>query len=152
MAFCSEITPILVVLFTFIVYSMAGNDLTADAAFVSIYVFGRMRIPLTLAPTAVTKVIQISVSLHRIQDLLLADELVEKGVAHTLSDHSKLSIVVNNASFAWSNNIQSSLKNITMEVNKGELVAIGEYPLTKVRHELIGIFQSDLLVLVKQAC
>lgn len=124
MSFCGEITPILVILFTFIVYSTTGNDLTADAAFVSIYIFSRLRIPLTLAPTAITKVIQISVSLNRLQTLMLAEESTDE--LQSLDEDSKLSLAIDSATFAWTNDAQPSLKDFSMFVNKGELVAVGK--------------------------
>ena len=60
-------------------------------------------------------------SITRIRDFLIKDELKEDDISH--DDKDELAIEVDNVSFGWSIN-EISMKEITLKVKKGELVAV----------------------------
>lgn len=64
-------TPLLLSL-TFIVYASLGNELSSETAFTVIMLSNVLEYPIHSLPTAVTELIQIMVSIKRIEKFLLA--------------------------------------------------------------------------------
>ena len=79
-----------------------------------------MQFPMTMLPMIVNWLLRASVSLGRIEKFLTATELDPLDEKHDQSIWLK----VNNADFSWNDDAEPTLRNINLEVTRGELVAI----------------------------
>ncbi|KAF9566632.1 hypothetical protein EC968_003681 [Mortierella alpina] len=100
--------PVLAATLTFVAYSLAGNSLDAAIVFSSLSLFNIMRMPLMIFPQVVSAVVDATVSLRRIEDLLLAEELED---LPAVNPDAEFALSVTNGSFHW----DTSLKALTME-------------------------------------
>nr|CAB3219626.1 multidrug resistance-associated protein 1-like [Phallusia mammillata] len=118
-------TPFLVSLTTFAVYVMIDdhNVLDAQKAFVSLSLFNILRFPLTMLPTVVSSIVQASVSLQRLEKFLNNDELDESNVDRKPTSSANM-ISIDNGTFKWDREQDDILKNISMSVPDGSLVAV----------------------------
>ncbi|GJP74244.1 hypothetical protein CLOP_g4860 [Closterium sp. NIES-67] len=95
-----SVVPVLVTVVSFGCYSLLGHQLTAAKAFTSISLFAVLRFPLYMFPNLITQVVNVNVSLTRLQEMLLADETDIDAPAPAI-DPSKPAVEVSHASFAW---------------------------------------------------
>ncbi|KAF9413974.1 hypothetical protein BGZ94_000549 [Podila epigama] len=100
--------PVIAATLTFVAYSVTGNELTPAIVFSSLSLFNIMRMPLMIFPQVVSALVDASVSVRRIEDLLLADELED---LPPVTLNSVYAIHVENGDFQW----EGSLKALTME-------------------------------------
>ncbi|KAG0018030.1 hypothetical protein BGZ81_010421 [Podila clonocystis] len=100
--------PVIAATLTFVAYSLAGRPLTPAIVFSSLSLFNIMRMPLMIFPQVVSAMVDATVSVRRIEDLLLADELEDLPPVH---QESEFAINVTNGDFQW----EGSLKPLTME-------------------------------------
>lgn len=100
--------PVIAATLTFVAYSLTGNELTPAIVFSSLSLFNIMRMPLMIFPQVVSAMVDATVSVRRIEDLLLADELEDLPPVHP---DSEFAINVTNGDFQW----EGSLKPLTME-------------------------------------
>ncbi|KAF9163643.1 hypothetical protein DFQ26_002301 [Actinomortierella ambigua] len=100
--------PVFASTLTFVVYSLAGNELNAAIVFSSLSLFNIMRMPLMIFPQVVSGMVDALVSIHRVEDFLLADELEDLPPVNLSSPHA---VTVKDGSFEW----DGSLKTMTME-------------------------------------
>lgn len=121
--FLFHATPVLVTASTFVSYVLLGNVLTAEVAFVSLVLFNHIKMPLSLAPTTVSRVIDSRVSLARIQALLLAEEVDAQAVDR--AEHAPCSVAFTHCSLAWTRDAPPVLHALDLHLQPGELVAIG---------------------------
>ena len=109
--------------FLIYVYTDPVNHiLDANKIFVSIAIFGLMRIPLTMLPWAVTEGIKLYVSLKRINKFLNADEIVDN-IGDEVKDPDNI-LEIKNAAFRAGASEVPQLKEINLEVRSGSLVAV----------------------------
>ncbi|KAF9938627.1 hypothetical protein BGZ67_010647 [Mortierella alpina] len=100
--------PVLAATLTFVAYSLAGNTLNAAVVFSSLSLFNIMRMPLMIFPQVVSAMVDATVSVRRIEDLLLAEELEDLPDVHP---DAEFALNVSNGNFQW----DTSLKALTME-------------------------------------
>lgn len=100
--------PVLAATLTFVAYSLAGNTLTAPVVFSSLSLFNIMRMPLMIFPQVVSAMVDATVSVRRIEDLLLAEELEDLPEVHP---DAEFALSISNGNFQW----DTSLKALTME-------------------------------------
>jgi len=62
------------------------------------------------------------VSLRRVNKYLNADEIDENSISH--NENAKFSIVIENGTFSWGKGQSPTLKNISLQIKKKNLVAI----------------------------
>jgi ABC-type multidrug transport system fused ATPase/permease subunit len=127
-------TPLLVSLSTFVAFTLAGNQLTAEAAFTSLALFNIIRFPINMLPSVISGLIDSKVSVERLQKYLQGEERVEyvESDPHDVPDD--VAIRVDDATFSWDKTGSDSdgseevapevLKNISFEVKRGQLVAV----------------------------
>ncbi|CAI5930137.1 unnamed protein product [Closterium sp. NIES-64] len=115
-----SVLPVLVTVVSFGCYSLLGHQLTAAKAFTSISLFAVLHYPLHMFPSLITQevnvnvsptlpfcytpprqVVNVNVSLTRLQEMLLADETNIDAPAPPI-DPAKPAVEVSHASFAWS--------------------------------------------------
>lgn len=97
------------------------NNLDPNTAFVSLTLFSMLRFPLNMLPHLINAFIQLNVSITRIRELLLKDELKGEDISHEPT--AEYALTIDNISFGWSKN-EAALKDISLRVKKGQLVAI----------------------------
>ena len=116
--------PFLVALASFTTYvlSDSNNVLDASTAFVSLTLFNLLRIPLNILPMIIILIIQVQVSLKRLNNFMNADELDDDAVTH--EPDVKDTVVIENASFTWDRNEEPILKDINLRIKEGSLVAV----------------------------
>ncbi|GJJ74211.1 ATP-binding cassette, subfamily C (CFTR/MRP), member 1 [Entomortierella parvispora] len=100
--------PVLAATLTFVTYSLTGHELNAAIIFSSLSLFNIMRMPLMIFPQVVSGMVDAMVSVRRIEDFLLADELEDLPV---VNHDAEFAISITDASFQW----DTSLKAVTME-------------------------------------
>jgi hypothetical protein len=100
-SFSWTLSPFLVATVTFATYIFIddNNVLDANKAFVSLTLFNILKAPLTLLPNTISNIIQATVSLKRIQNFLLLDEINRNDVSHELIDN--IGIRLKNVNLSW---------------------------------------------------
>jgi ATP-binding cassette, subfamily C (CFTR/MRP), member 1 len=66
MTFLWMSTPLLVSMVTFIVYTVAGYELTPEKAFTALALFNILRFPLNMLPSVISGMVEASISLKRL--------------------------------------------------------------------------------------
>ncbi|XP_035982687.1 canalicular multispecific organic anion transporter 1 [Fundulus heteroclitus] len=122
--FISNCAPALVSLATFAVFVAVSSDniLTAEKAFTSISLFNILRSPLSMLPMLIASIVQTAVSKKRLEKFLGGDDLDSDIVRHDPSFDSAVSIC--NGSFAWEKDSEPLLKNVSLDIKPGGLVAV----------------------------
>ncbi|XP_037321898.2 canalicular multispecific organic anion transporter 1 [Pungitius pungitius] len=116
--------PALVSLATFAVFVGVSPDnvLTAEKAFTSISLFNILRFPLAMLPMLIAAIVQTTVSRKRLEKFLSGEDLESDIVRHDLSFNSAVTIC--DGSFAWEREAEPLLKNVSLDIKPGKLVAV----------------------------
>ncbi|XP_040515028.1 multidrug resistance-associated protein 1 isoform X2 [Gallus gallus] len=116
--------PFMVSLATFGVYFYLDkeNVLTAAKVFTSISLFNILRLPLFDLPSVISAVAQTKVSLSRLEDFLFAEDLNPEDVDTNYSGNHAVELI--GASFCWEKNGLPVLKNLSVSIPEGSLVAV----------------------------
>ncbi|XP_012660474.1 multidrug resistance-associated protein 4 [Otolemur garnettii] len=113
-----------IVFVTFTCYVLLGNVIMASQVFVAVSLYGALRLTVTLFfPSAIEKVSESIVSIRRIQDFLLLDE-ISKQNPHPLSD-GKRTVHVQDFTAFWDKEAETpTLQGLSFTVRPGELLAV----------------------------
>lgn len=98
-----------------------NNVLDATTAFVSLALFNILRFPMTVLPGIISAIINANVSLKRIRDFLLLDEINTSDVTYDFTPG--VAMKVENVDLGYDNK-EAYFHNLNLEVKKGELVAV----------------------------
>ncbi|KAM8738721.1 ATP-binding cassette sub-family C member 2 isoform 1-T2 [Acanthopagrus schlegelii] len=122
--FIFSCAPALVSLATFAVFVGVSSDnvLTAEKAFTSISLFNILRFPLAMLPMLIAAIVQTSVSRKRLEKFLGGDDIDSDIVRHDPSFNSAVSVC--DGSFAWERDAEPLLKNLSLDIKPGRLVAV----------------------------
>ncbi|XP_034407618.1 canalicular multispecific organic anion transporter 1 isoform X2 [Cyclopterus lumpus] len=122
--FIFSCAPALVSLATFAVFVgvSPNNLLTAEKAFTSIALFNILRFPLAMLPMLIAAIVQTTVSRKRLEKFLGGEDLESDIVRHDPSFNSAISIC--DGSFAWEREAKPLLKNVSLDIKPGRLVAV----------------------------
>ncbi|CAL1532770.1 unnamed protein product [Lymnaea stagnalis] len=119
-----SVAPFVVSLLSFMTYVFISEDhyLDPKTAFVAIALFDILRFAINMAPMIVTDLIKTSISARRIESFLYHDDLDPNNVCYKdASDHA---ISIKNGVFRWTPDLPSTLKNINITIDDGNLVAV----------------------------
>lgn len=129
-SFQFNIVPFLVSCSTFAVFVYTEKKpLTTDLVFPALALFNLLSFPLNVVPMVLTAFIEASVSVNRLYSFLTNEEL-QKDAVHHLPKAQKAGDVAikisDDATFLWKRKpqYQVALKNINLEVKKGELACV----------------------------
>ncbi|NWV84193.1 MRP1 protein, partial [Dasyornis broadbenti] len=116
--------PFMVSLATFGVffYLDEENVLTATKLFTSISLFNILRQPLFDLPSVISAVAQTKVSLSRLEDFLFTEDLNPEDVSTNYHGNHAVGFI--GASFRWEKNGVPILKNLSVSIPEGSLVAV----------------------------
>ncbi|XP_012625198.2 ATP-binding cassette sub-family C member 4 isoform X2 [Microcebus murinus] len=114
----------IIVFVTFTCYVLLGNVITASRVFVALTLYGAVRLTVTLFfPSAIERVSEAIVSIRRIQDFLLLDEISQRN-PQLLSDGKRIVHVEDYTAF-WDKASESpTLRGLSFTVRPGELLAV----------------------------
>lgn len=116
--------PAIVSLATFAVFVSVSpeNILDAEKAFTSISLFNILRFPLVMLPQLISIMVQTSVSKKRLEKFFGGDDLDLMVVSHDNTYSSAVNI--SEGTFAWEKGTDPVLKNVSLDINEGRLVAV----------------------------
>ena len=86
---------------TFFMYIMLGNEINSNVAFSTIMVAGIIEWPIYAMPTAISELIQVMVSLKRIEKFLLADEINKTQYTEKDKRETEFAIRIEEGNFYW---------------------------------------------------
>ncbi|XP_053420105.1 ATP-binding cassette sub-family C member 4-like isoform X7 [Nycticebus coucang] len=114
----------IIVFVTFACYVLLGNVITASQVFVAVSLYGALRLTVThFFPSAIERASESIVSIRRIQDFLLLDE-ISKHNPDPLSDGKRIVHVQDFTAF-WDKEVETpTLQGLTFTVRPGELLAV----------------------------
>ncbi|MCJ8749120.1 hypothetical protein PDJAM_G00172600 [Pangasius djambal] len=122
--FIFSCAPALVSLATFAVFVSVSPDNVLDAqkAFTSISLFNILHFPLAMLPMLISSLVQTSVSKKRLEKFLGGEDLDTMAVQHT--DNNGAAVSVSNGTFTWGIDSEPALKNVSLDIKPGRLVAV----------------------------
>ncbi|XP_057680007.1 ATP-binding cassette sub-family C member 4-like [Corythoichthys intestinalis] len=114
----------IVVYVTFLVYALVGNSISASRVFVTVSLYGTIKLTVTLFfPLAIEKLSETIVSIHRIKNFLLLDEMSTRTL--TLEEKNPNSIELKRLTCYWDKLLDSpSLQDISLTVKSHQLLAV----------------------------
>uniref|UniRef100_A0A8D2LQ35 Cystic fibrosis transmembrane conductance regulator n=1 Tax=Varanus komodoensis TaxID=61221 RepID=A0A8D2LQ35_VARKO len=111
------------VFMTFMTYVLLGNVISASRVFVAISLYGAVRLTVTLFfPAAVEKVSEALVSVRRIKNFLILDEISQLG-PQLKNNSENLLLHAQDLTCSWSK-VSTTLQNISFTVRPGELLIV----------------------------
>ncbi|XP_030626403.1 canalicular multispecific organic anion transporter 1 isoform X2 [Chanos chanos] len=116
--------PALVSVLTFAVFVSVSSENVLDPqkAFTSISLFNILRFPMGMLPQIISALVQMVVSIKRLEKFQGGEDLDPLAVEHDSS--LSTSVSVQNGTFAWDSDNKPVLKNISLDINPGRLVAV----------------------------
>lgn len=115
--------PVVVTVVSFGVYTLLGGILTPAKAFTSLSLFAVLRFPLFMLPNLITQVVNVNVSLKRLEELFLTEERVL--LPNPPLEPGMPAISIKDGYFSWDSKAEKpTLSNINLDIPVGSLVAI----------------------------
>ncbi|KAA8579516.1 hypothetical protein FQN60_006609 [Etheostoma spectabile] len=111
---------------TFTLYVLLGNTITASRVFVTVSLYTSVRLTVTLFfPSAIEKLFESRVSVRRIQEFLMLDEIT-KGPAALPQDEKKDAFLeIKDLVCYWDKSLDApSLQNVSFTLNCSQLLAV----------------------------
>ncbi|KAM6178581.1 ATP-binding cassette sub-family C member 4 isoform 2-T2 [Rhynchocyon petersi] len=114
----------IIVFVTFTTYVLLGNVITASRVFVAVTLYGAVRLTVTLFfPSAIEKVSEAIVSIRRIKNFLLLDEIPQRNTQ--LPPDGKTIVHVQDFTASWDKASETpTLRGLSFTVRPGELLAV----------------------------
>ncbi|XP_035208141.1 multidrug resistance-associated protein 1-like, partial [Stegodyphus dumicola] len=108
--------------FTAFILMDENNKLDPSIAFVSLTLFNRLRSVTSMIPIIFTQVIQSRISFKRLADFLLCEEIQSNVVGNeTVKGNA---VEIDDGSFSWTNGEPPFLRDVTLSVARGSLLAV----------------------------
>uniref|UniRef100_A0A674EY39 Multidrug resistance-associated protein 4 n=1 Tax=Salmo trutta TaxID=8032 RepID=A0A674EY39_SALTR len=116
----------IIVFITFTVYVLLGNTISASRVFVAVSLYGAIKITVTLFfPQAIEKVFETIISIRRIKNFLLLDEIERPNMRFTLEEKKDASVEIKDLICYWDKCLDApSLQNLSLTVKSEQLVAV----------------------------
>ncbi|GBM27210.1 Multidrug resistance-associated protein 1 [Araneus ventricosus] len=116
--------PFLIAISSFVTFVLIDekNVLDPSIAFVSLTLFNTLRTNMASIPQLVAQITQSRVSLKRVTDFLLSDELEGRSPDNDTTDGN--AIEIDGGTFCWTKEEPPFLRDISLSVRQGSLVAV----------------------------
>ncbi|XP_061700381.1 multidrug resistance-associated protein 4 isoform X1 [Syngnathoides biaculeatus] len=116
----------IIVFITFTLYVLLGNKISASRVFVTVSLYTAVRLTVTLFfPNAIEKLYETRVSVQRIQEFLLLDEMTKTSTPVTLTEKQDSAIEIQDLMCYWDKSLDApSLQNVTLSLTEKQLLAV----------------------------
>ncbi|KAF3706362.1 Multidrug resistance-associated protein 4 [Channa argus] len=121
----------IIVFITFTLYVLLGNTITASRVFVTVSLYSAVRLTVTLFfPSAIEKLFESRVSIRRIQEFLMLEEMTRTSPTLTQEEKEKekekdASIEVQDLLCYWDKSLDApSLQNVSFTLGSSQLLAV----------------------------
>lgn len=111
---------------TFTLYVLLGNTITASRVFVTVSLYTAVRLTVTLFfPSAIEKLFESRVSIRRIQEFLLLEEITKSPAAVLQDEKKDASVELQDLVCYWDKNLDApTLQNLSFTLNSNKLLAV----------------------------
>ena len=147
----SGTSPVIVCVCSLSVYVLLGNPITAEVIFPAVSLFNLLRFPLSVFPSMVSSTAEVWVSIKRIQNFLISEEMVPlkllEEIPGTLNQHAPAAVYLR-GDFAWEQHQLDldgvpTLRNLRLIVpEKSKVGIIG--PVGAGKSSLISVLLGEL--------
>ncbi|KAM9830036.1 ATP-binding cassette sub-family C member 4 isoform 1-T1 [Syngnathus typhle] len=116
----------IIVFITFTLYVLLGNKISASRVFVTVSLYTAVRLTVTLFfPSAIEKLYESSVSIQRIQEFLLLDEMTKTSTSLPLAEKQDSAIEIQDLMCYWDKSLDAPcLQNVTLSLTGKQLLAV----------------------------
>ncbi|XP_040034735.2 ATP-binding cassette sub-family C member 4 isoform X1 [Gasterosteus aculeatus] len=116
----------IIVFATFTVYVLLGNAITVSRVFVTVSLYGTIKLTVTLFfPLAVEKLSETVVSVRRIKAFLLLEEIERKKIGFCRKEKIENSVEIEELTCYWNKSLDSpSLQNICITLKSHQLLTV----------------------------
>uniref|UniRef100_A0A8C4HKF5 Multidrug resistance-associated protein 4 n=1 Tax=Dicentrarchus labrax TaxID=13489 RepID=A0A8C4HKF5_DICLA len=116
----------IIVFITFTIYVLLGNPISASRVFVTVSLYSAVRLTVTLFfPNAIEKLFECRVSIRRIQEFLMLDEITKSSPTLTQDEKMDASVEIQDMTCYWDKSLDApSLQNISFNLNSNQLLAV----------------------------
>ncbi|XP_049611466.1 ATP-binding cassette sub-family C member 4 [Syngnathus scovelli] len=116
----------IIVFITFTLYVLLGNKISASRVFVTVSLYTAVRLTVTLFfPNAIEKLYESSVSIQRIQEFLLLDEMTKTSTPLPLAEKQDSAIEIQDLMCYWDKSLDAPcLQNVTLSLTGKQLLAV----------------------------
>ncbi|XP_039649399.1 multidrug resistance-associated protein 4-like isoform X1 [Perca fluviatilis] len=116
----------IIVFVTFTVYVLLGNTITASSVFVTVSLYGTIKLTVTLFfPLAIEKLSETVVSIRRIEDFLLLEEIERRNSWLPLKEGKENALEIEKLTCYWDKSLDApSLQNISITVKSHQLLTV----------------------------
>ncbi|XP_014906070.1 ATP-binding cassette sub-family C member 4 isoform X2 [Poecilia latipinna] len=116
----------IIVFITFTIYVLLGNPISASRVFVTVSLYTSVRLTVTLFfPSAIEKLFESRVSVRRIQEFLLLDEITKTSIALSKEDRKDVGVELNDLTCYWDKNLDApTLQSISLSLDSNQLLAV----------------------------
>ncbi|XP_070787041.1 ATP-binding cassette sub-family C member 4-like [Enoplosus armatus] len=115
-----------IVFVTFTAYALLGNAITASTVFVTVSLYGTIKLTVTLFfPLAIEKLSETAVSVRRIKNFLLLEEVEREHFVLPLEEKEENSVEIEKLTCYWDKSLDApSLQNICITVKSHQLLTV----------------------------
>uniref|UniRef100_A0A8D3CW28 Multidrug resistance-associated protein 4 n=1 Tax=Scophthalmus maximus TaxID=52904 RepID=A0A8D3CW28_SCOMX len=116
----------IIIFITVCVYVLTGNTLSSSRVFMAVSLYGAVRLTITLFfPFAIEKVSESLVSIRRIQNFLLLEEVLPQHLGHPVAEKKDCMVKIQDLICYWDKMIEApTLQNVSFTVKPEQLLAV----------------------------